>query len=794
MKTTHGGVRRLLAIAAASLMAGGAAVAIATPASASLRKFVKPVKWAYTDSRNKDTSYVDGQGNLPVGSWRDADGKHHKSRAYYTFDLRPFAGKRIKSAGFITAETAANDCTKPRMLEIWRTSPITATTSWQNAPAEQQNLGPLYGYGCPASYLETDFTEVVRQAVSSGQESLTIAVRVPDDAEGNVALGRQMRRVPGITIDANSTPNAPTAVTVDGVTCDGSVPLWVRSLTPSVRAFVTDPDVNETGGGDPVHPEYAVWPEGQPEQKATWQGGWAGYSPTTVYSTIPSGVLSENGTYVFQVRSSDGDDVSPWSTECRFTVDTVGPQQPPVVTSADYPDDGEWHGGPGIAGTFTFTPNGATDVAGYRYGFWDATQYAAVNGPDGSASVVITPSRDGPHYLVVYSIDRAGNYSSQTSYWIYVRSTAPLVEDLTPTALFPDPHVLKFLPRMDNVVSYTYQIDEGPEQEIAAQADGTAQITVTPTLSGVTVRLRSTTATGVHSGWNWHSVMVSTWVTVTSQEFPLDGSQGAPVGTPGSFTFSPGMRGVTEYVYQFNRYQEDERPVQTVAAGPDGTATVPYTATGIGYNSIHVFSRTADGFESEEAGWSFSPASIAPTVNSAVYPRDQKGGGPGTTGTFTLSPTAANVVSYAYTFRDEPTRTVQAGADGTATIEWTPEVFNSEWGGWNQLTVRSYSADGLVSDLAYYSFQVDGKEPGVTHSGSTVGQPVTLTLTAALANSTAFEYKINDGPLQAIAVGPEGTSAISYTPPGGYYFLVSVRSKTASGTLSGWTWHYVWLD
>ncbi|GAA2702772.1 hypothetical protein ACFY2R_24640 [Micromonospora olivasterospora] len=115
---------------------------------------------------------------------------------------------------------------------------------------------------------------------------------------------------------------------------------------------------------------------------------------------------------------------------------------------------------------------------------------------------------------------------------------------------------------MENVVEYTYRLNGGPEQTVAAAADGTATVTVTSTQ--------------------------------------------VPAGTPGTFVFGPGMPGVTEHVYSF-----DGRPAQTVAAGADGAAAVTYTPTTAGLHRVTVYSRTGDGTVSETFSGTYLAARAA---------------------------------------------------------------------------------------------------------------------------------------------------------------------------------------
>jgi hypothetical protein len=764
----------------------GLALVDAQPAAASLRTFVTPASWAYTDSHTPLKSYVDTAGDAPIGAWHDTAGKLHKSRSYFTFDLSAYRGKRIVSATAVAKETSANDCTKPRTWELWTTDGIKPTTSWANPPRQQTKLADIGGLACPSDWIGQDLTAAISDAVANQRWTLTLELRVPHKVESNVQFGRRIQKTFGISIEANTAPDTPADLTIEGKSCAGNDPIFIRTTRPQLRAKVTDPDVSPSSSGDSLTATFAAWPVDRPAERVETDV-WATYAPATAWGGVPDGFLKEGGTYAWAVRTRDDRDSSPWSAECRFTVDTVRPDKVPTVASTDYPAGWNWpgSGGPGIAGKFTFTANGVADVAGYLYGIDSAYTYVAADSLGGSATADVTPSRSGSQRLNVHSVDRAGNVSDGVDYDFLVRNTAPLIDDANPDAWAGDPRPLTFRPSMENVASYTYRVDDGTAQTVAAGPDGTATITVMPNIQGSTVHVFSTTASGQKSGENWISLFVGTGPFITSEQFPDDGTQAVPVGTPGTFTFKPHMHGVVEYVYQFNRYQEDEQPAQTVRAGADGSVTIPFTATRSGYNTLSVFSRTADGTESEENGIAFYPASIAPAVNSTTYPQSALGGGPGVPGTFTFRPAVPGVVEYSYQFGDEPERTVAAAAaDGSATVDWTPLTYNSEFGGWITLLVRSHGSNGLVSDPAYYQFQVDGLAPTVMSDIHGIGQPATLTFTARLGGSVEIVYNLDGDPDQTVSV-TDGKATVTWTPSSAYWHSVTVRSRTASGLVSG---------
>ncbi|MFU8854281.1 hypothetical protein ACNAW0_25330 [Micromonospora sp. SL1-18] len=602
----------------------------------------------------------------------------------------------------------------------------------------------------------------------------------------------------GVSLEHNRAPNVPGKLSAGGLMCRDD--LFIGTTRPEFQAEVTDPDVNETGGNDQLKATFAWWPVDRPTERTEFESSYPMPSGSRFRYSVPDGAMVHGGSYAFSVRATDQDgDTSDWSPECRFTVDTRVPAAP-YVTSADYPaapyDPTDF--GPGIPGKFTFSANGSDDVVSYTYWGFDGSGTADADALGGSATVSYTPKRAGYQRLEVQSIDRTGNHSATTMYEFYVRQTAPQVTDANPNGMIGQPRELTFHPGMANVVEYTWQLNDGPEHTVPADAEGQATAAVTPTTEWNTLRVRSRTRDGLPSGEARYNFYVRTEPLVSSDQWPLDGTVGAPAGTKGSFVFKPGMDGVAEYVYSIDWGE----PV-TVPAGADGSATVSYTPESAYWHTIQVFSRTADGVESATADLSFEVASLAPTVESTVYPQNATGGGPGVTGTFTFRPHegSTGITSYVYTFRGEPERTVAAGPDGTASIEWTPTgTFDDGWGGWNELQVRARTATGATTDPDFYSFRVDPLSPMVSSDvfvwggNAKVGQTGDFVFTAQLPGTTEFVYSFDGGSELIVAADAAGTARVSWTASSPYGHDLRVRSRTATGVTSGWAYYNIWID
>ncbi|MEU2665618.1 hypothetical protein [Micromonospora sp. NPDC007220] len=588
--------RRLLATGLAALLtATSVLVVTAAPATAGPSRFILPTSGSWTDAHQPSTATVETDGTVPVGTWKSGDDKH-TSRAYFTYNLAPFQGKHIIRALGVTEETAVNDCSKPREIELWRTDVPTSAPTWETSPAVREKVADIAPSAPCQGQLEVLLTEAVRQAVEAGQTSITFMTRIAGHHESKLPYGRWIREL-GISIEANTPPDVPTELGINGYpyACE----LQIGTTTPYLAAKVTDPDAAPSNT-EPVTATFAWWPVDDPTMRTEWTSPAKAAGSIFRYD-VPAGQMAD-GRYAFAVRATDGvGNASAWSAECRFTVDTTSPT-PPTVSSTDYPADDGWYGGPGIPGQFTFSAGGDTDTVKFRYSLsGQPTTEVAADAPGGSAAVTIAPDRDGPRTLTVEAMDLAGNRSPATSYVFRVRTTSPTITDANPTAGYGQPRTLTFAPRMEDVVEYTYRLDDGPEQTVPAAADGTATVTITPAKPGyTTVYVRSRTAGDLPSGEGSYRFHLATKPTVSSVEYPINKFQGAVAGTPGTFVFEAGMPGVTEFVYSL-----DGRPAETVAAGADGSASVAYTPMTAGIRRVTVYTRTGDGTVSETFSGTF---------------------------------------------------------------------------------------------------------------------------------------------------------------------------------------------
>ncbi|GMA25845.1 hypothetical protein GCM10025864_36040 [Luteimicrobium album] len=152
---------------------------------------------------------------------------------------------------------------------------------------------------------------------------------------------------------------------------------------------------------------------------------------------MASGKLASGSTYKWRARGHDNDadsaKYSSWAGWCEFTIDTSKPAAPTITpvepTGANssiravYVTDIE-RGGKGQKGCFKISRGSSSDVDHFEYGFDVETYPSSVTpGSDGSAQVCVSPTTEGPKFVLARSEDKAGNISASRRYE-YVVATA----------------------------------------------------------------------------------------------------------------------------------------------------------------------------------------------------------------------------------------------------------------------------------------------------------------------------------------------------------------------------------
>ncbi|MGW4060855.1 DNRLRE domain-containing protein [Amycolatopsis sp. NPDC004747] len=427
--------------------------------------------------------------------------------------------------------------------------------------------------------------------------------------------------------------------------------------------------------------------------------GSAGTRTLTVRAVTPGGLVSPPSVYTFVVAQP------------------AQPPAAPAVSSADYPADGQPHGAPGREGTFLLKPGSAVPVTGYRWQLDDGG--AADVAGTGEVAVKATPATPGQHKLTVRALGAENTVSPVTTYTFVVADPpggpgAPQVV----SADYPSggaPHgapgregTFTFRPTGSTAIAgYRWQLNGGPVTEVAGA--GKVLVKITPATAGTqTLTVRTFTAAGAVSAPANYVFEVAQLAapdapSVSSVDYPDDGSPHGDAGREGAFTFRPsGTTPVSGF-----RWRLDDG-VSTDVPG-SGEVTARITPPTGGTHTLTVWALGGTGAASAPVVYTFvvagaPPTPDVPTVSSTDYPADgQLHGSLAQAGSFTLrSQGTVAADSFRYQLDTDAAPTEVAAGTGTATLSLTPVR-----SGRRTLTVwAKVGSSGVLSAPAKYTFAV----------------------------------------------------------------------------------------
>ncbi|WP_146150289.1 LamG-like jellyroll fold domain-containing protein [Actinomadura rubrobrunea] len=399
----------------------------------------KASSWAMVSSGYPNQSYYKFAGNATEGVGRCEVAKDSRcvkdqtKRIFFRMKLPSIKGRYIESAEFVAYETDAWDCDNPTSVQLWRTSALSSSATWNNtANAWNEHLTSrdvAYCSKTPVEFGGSALRSHVQSAVNNGYSTITFGLRAY--SESSMSWWKRFADDAYLKIQYNRPPYQPDTETMfasPGTKCvDRPQAGWVNDV-PTVYAYLKDPDTEDA---NKVQAQFTLhWAD--KADGSDWGPKWTSSltPPLTSGSrhqiklptTIPQKKLIGWG-----VRAWDGVQWGPWSydgaqTGCYFYYDPSIPAAP-TISSTDYPDDQTWHGGVGEPGTFTIS-DPAKAAARYDIKL-NGEPLPSVATTDGAArQITVTPTRSGPNILEAQAFTKAGQNGAPTTYEFWARTGA----------------------------------------------------------------------------------------------------------------------------------------------------------------------------------------------------------------------------------------------------------------------------------------------------------------------------------------------------------------------------------
>ncbi|CNE39583.1 Uncharacterised protein [Mycobacterium tuberculosis] len=417
-----------------------------TAADTKFPVFIDPVwgakkasSWAMVSSGYPSQSYYLFNGKSTEGLGRCEVAKdpncvtNQTKRLFYRIPLPSLPGAHVDAAEFVAYETYAYDCSNPTSVQLYRTSALSASATWNNTSGSWgEHLASrdvAYCSKAPVEFGGANLRSHVQSAIDNGNSSITFGLRAY--SESSMSWWKRFADDAYLRINYNRPPNQPDTDTMfanPGTKCLPAGQAKTVNAIPTVYAYLSDPDnedANKVRGQFTLH--WANNADG-----SDWGEKWTS-SLTPALSSgsrhqikLPS-TIPVNTRIGWGVRAYDGTQYGPWSysgaqTGCYFYYDPSVPGEP-TISSQEYPADGSWKGGVGEQGRFAISD---TEGVANRYEVTlNDNPSQTVQTTDGAErSVVLVPDRAGPNIVTVQAFASSGQNGPSVSYEFNVNAGA----------------------------------------------------------------------------------------------------------------------------------------------------------------------------------------------------------------------------------------------------------------------------------------------------------------------------------------------------------------------------------
>ncbi|MEU6745341.1 LamG-like jellyroll fold domain-containing protein [Spirillospora sp. NPDC046719] len=405
----------------------------------------KASDWGMVSSGYPNQSYhqFNGKSTEGVGRCEVAkDGNcviNQTKRLFYKVKLPSLKGRYVQSVEFTAFETGAYDCKNPTSIQLWRTLQLKSYATWNNTVGSW-NDGGAWGEHldsrdvahCSSTAVEFGgslLQQHVQSALNKGYGDITFGLKAY--SESTMDWWKRFSDDAYLSIQYNNPPSTPdyqTMTTTPGGGCGPQSKPVVINKVPTLNGLFFDPDDEDA---NKVEPEFAAyWDTGDGKGFVQrWTSGLIAppaKTGTPRHATMPS-TIPEKTLIGWHARAWDGEQYGPWSSTgsapaCYFIYEPAKPA--PTITSTDYPDDDQWHGGVGQVGSFTITdPQKVADRYEVKL---NQTLLMTVPTTAGAAQTIkLAPNRYGPNSVTVMALAPSGQDSAEASINFLANQGAP---------------------------------------------------------------------------------------------------------------------------------------------------------------------------------------------------------------------------------------------------------------------------------------------------------------------------------------------------------------------------------
>jgi RHS repeat-associated protein len=282
----------------------------------------------YTSSDTPTTTY-DTASDLWIGGF---DGGTSIYRSYLNFDSVSWQGQDVVSANLNLFLNWSSSCA-PKYFSIFNTLPASSSTTWSNAPAfagtgVSRLVAAGYNSSCPASYVISDVTSLVRAVAPSVMGTAGFGLRASNEldvaAQKSFNSSNANTNKPFLSVTYNRAPSVADMPTVsDAVSVSGV--LAAGSLKPMLSSRASDPDGND------ITYQFKSYSDSNSLTPIATLCSVTAASGSSA-SCRPTGALMDGQTYFVRAMSSDGRvTANAVSAAVSFKVSATAPATPTVT-------------------------------------------------------------------------------------------------------------------------------------------------------------------------------------------------------------------------------------------------------------------------------------------------------------------------------------------------------------------------------------------------------------------------------------------------------------------------------
>ncbi|UQU62537.1 LamG domain-containing protein [Couchioplanes caeruleus] len=382
--------------------------------------------WTHVSRKNPSKSYWSDKATRD--DMRSGQLWHGSSdddwRTLVQFDVTKLKGSSIKKAAVLVNVQHSADCS-PSPFQLWRTNWIdkSASVTWNSTKDKWwKALGEVKATAnksaCPKSNDEVKFAQTAvkdafQDAATEGYGTITLAFRAKSESD-DYQWKKLKPDSAYLDIDYNHKAGKPSGLAFSPcyAACGNGT-----AVTSSVRPTFTMAAADADGGK--LRYEYEIFTADKVKRITTSNRTVTGIAAGSKHGwTVKQDM--KDGQYYWRGYACDSYECGPYSDWFGFKIDHTNPKDP-TVTSGTYKATG-WNGGPGVPGSFTFSPGSSSDaVKAYTYSLNGGQETQILPPASGVITRDLAPTRDLVNTLRVKAIDTAGNLSGATDYVFKVK-------------------------------------------------------------------------------------------------------------------------------------------------------------------------------------------------------------------------------------------------------------------------------------------------------------------------------------------------------------------------------------